>query len=49
MGVLSIAALAALLMTGAVSAERVYKWVDENGVVHYSATPPEQELSLIHI
>lgn len=22
-------------------AEQVYRWVDENGVVHYSATPPE--------
>lgn len=22
-------------------AEQVYRWVDENGVVHFSATPPE--------
>jgi hypothetical protein len=24
-----------------VQAEQVYRWVDENGGVHYSATPPE--------
>lgn len=32
-----------LLLAGSVSAQTVYKWVDENGDVHYSQTlPPEQ-------
>jgi len=35
--------LIALLVLPALSAwaEQVYRWVDENGVVHYGATPPE--------
>jgi hypothetical protein len=24
------------------AADKVYKWTDENGVVHYSATPPDE-------
>jgi hypothetical protein len=32
-----------LLLAGGLSAQTVYKWVDENGDVHYSQTlPPEQ-------
>jgi chromosome segregation ATPase len=32
-----------LLLAGALSAQTVYKWVDENGEVHYSQTlPPER-------
>ncbi|HHQ42067.1 MAG TPA: DUF4124 domain-containing protein [Chromatiales bacterium] len=36
------AALLALALgaPGAPAAERVYKWVDEQGVTHYSQTPP---------
>lgn len=26
----------------ALAADKVYKWTDENGVVHYSAKPPEE-------
>jgi len=34
------ALLALALGAGAAAAERVYKWVDEQGVTHYSQTPP---------
>ncbi len=36
--------LAVLLLAGfgqALAADKIYKWTDDNGVVHYSATPPE--------
>ncbi len=32
--------LATALAATAGGAERVYKWTDENGVVHYAASPP---------
>ncbi len=35
--------LLACLATNAMAKERVYKWVDENGVTHYSPTPPPGE------
>ncbi len=37
--------LAVLLLAGfghALAADKIYKWTDDNGVVHYSATPPDQ-------
>jgi hypothetical protein len=37
--------IAVLLLAGmaqALAADKVYKWTDDNGVVHYSATPPEE-------
>ncbi len=34
------ALLALALGAGAAAGERVYKWVDEQGVTHYSQTPP---------
>ena len=38
----TMAAIAALLWAGPGTAAEVYRWVDENGEVHYSATlPPE--------
>lgn len=41
---LKTAALLALLSLAGIgqvqAADKVYKWTDENGVVHYSATPP---------
>jgi len=38
----AIGAIAALLWAGPGAAAEVYRWVDENGEVHYSATlPPE--------
>ena len=30
------------LSTPLLAADKVYKWTDENGVVHYDAKPPEQ-------
>jgi len=33
---------AAVLWAGALSAAEVFTWTDENGVVHYSQTPPPQ-------
>lgn len=30
------------LLAGPLGAAEVYKWVDENGVVHYTDTPPER-------
>ncbi|MCB1626723.1 MAG: DUF4124 domain-containing protein [Xanthomonadales bacterium] len=30
------------LCSPALAADKVYKWTDENGVVHYDAKPPEQ-------
>lgn len=35
--------VAAGLLAGSLSAAEVYKWVDENGVVHYTDTPPERQ------
>lgn len=31
------------LLAGPLGAAEVYKWVDENGVVHYTDTPPERQ------
>ncbi|MCB1641339.1 MAG: DUF4124 domain-containing protein [Xanthomonadales bacterium] len=31
-----------LLSSPLLAADKVYKWTDENGVVHYDAKPPEQ-------
>jgi hypothetical protein len=31
------------LLAGPLCAAEVYKWVDENGVVHYTDTPPERQ------
>ena len=40
--ILASGALATLLVAGAAVAETVYRWVDENGVVHFGdAIPPE--------
>ena len=33
-------ALGVLAISSGASAERLYKWVDQDGKVHYSATPP---------
>lgn len=35
-----LAVLFCLCMAASVQAEEVYKWVDAEGVVHFSATPP---------
>ena len=35
-----ILALIVFLLTFGVSSAEIYSWVDENGVVHYSDTPP---------
>ncbi|MFK7955867.1 MAG: DUF4124 domain-containing protein [Lysobacterales bacterium] len=36
--------IAVSVFSGAsLAAERVYKWTDENGVVHFSATPPPDQ------
>ena len=35
--------LAALLTTGAAEAAKTYKWVDENGVTHFSTSPLPRE------
>ena len=32
-----------LLISFGVSAQKVYKWVDENGTTHYTTTPPENQ------
>jgi len=38
------AALCALSLAGAVAAQEVYRWVDENGEIHYSESlPPDYE------
>jgi hypothetical protein len=39
--ILSILALLGLLASVPAEAVSLYKWVDENGHVHYSQTPPE--------
>lgn len=39
--VVSAAVLAGLLAAGAAHADKVYKWVDRNGVVHYGDRPPD--------
>ena len=36
----ALSALALLLASGSVAGAELYKWVDENGVVNYSNTPP---------
>jgi hypothetical protein len=43
MMILTIAALfpLACLLAGPAWAQQMYKWTDENGVVHFSETPPE--------
>ncbi|MDF1822513.1 MAG: DUF4124 domain-containing protein [Alcanivoracaceae bacterium] len=38
-----IAALAVLAAAPAAHADKFYKWVDEDGVTHYGATPPEND------
>lgn len=39
---LALASLALILLTGADKEQRVYSWVDENGVTHYGdSVPPE--------
>ncbi len=38
-----IAALLLTLLALPASAEKVYKWVDENGVSHFSAQPPPEQ------
>lgn len=35
------AVCAAVLIANSASADQVYRWEDENGVVHYSSEPPE--------
>ena len=35
--------LAAVLTTTAAEAAKMYKWVDENGVTHFSTSPPTRE------
>jgi hypothetical protein len=40
MNKLTIAALLGALLTTPVMAAQYYKWIDENGVTHYSETPP---------
>lgn len=43
-------ALSLLLPATAVAKQKLYKWVDENGVTHYSAQPPaNQETSEIRV
>ena len=38
----AVVALAGLLLAaGAAHADKVYKWVDRNGVVHYGDRPPD--------
>lgn len=42
--IISAVMIATLLALGStVAAERVYKWTDENGVVHFSASPPPDQ------
>lgn len=38
--ILGITLVALLVCSGAAQAARTYKWVDENGVTHYSQYPP---------
>lgn len=33
--------LACAVASGAMAKDKFYRWTDENGVVHYSATPPD--------
>jgi hypothetical protein len=43
-GLLMTAVVLTLAMTGPLAeAQKMYKWTDENGVVHFSATPPPGE------
>ncbi|USE36306.1 DUF4124 domain-containing protein [Endozoicomonas sp. SCSIO W0465] len=35
----------ALLLSSAAIAEPIYKWKDNKGVVHFSTTPPEQQIN----
>lgn len=44
----AVSAIAALLWAGPAAAAEVYRWVDENGEVHYSATLPPEHLDRGH-
>ncbi len=42
--------VAMLLMSSQLWAEKIYKWVDENGQIHYSSTKPEgQEAETVKV
>jgi hypothetical protein len=43
MKVIKLLILVALLSSSAEAAQRLYKWVDQDGVVHYAEQPPENQ------
>ncbi len=45
MNTIRIAVIALALLASTLSYAEVYKWVDENGVTHYGATPPRSKPS----
>ncbi|MEM9532210.1 MAG: DUF4124 domain-containing protein [Pseudomonadota bacterium] len=47
--VLITVVLLGLVFATAHGAERVYKWVDENGVTHFSSTPPPEGAERVKI
>lgn len=47
--VLAAAVVLGLISAAAQAAERVYKWVDENGVTHFSSTPPPEGAERVKI
>jgi len=45
--VTAISIILSLSATDALAAKKFYKWVDDQGVVHYSATPPKGQKSSV--
>ena len=45
----SIFALAGLLAASLALADGAYRWVDEDGVVHYSDVPPDESAEVVNI
>ena len=43
MRIATIIVLSSLLLAAAAAAQQVYRWVDEDGVVHYSDQPPPND------
>lgn len=40
----SLAVLIAIGLSASVSAQQVYKWVDEDGTVHFTDSPPDEKV-----
>lgn len=44
MRVVFAAAIAASLLAGPLAAQQVYKWVDQDGTVHFTDSPPDESV-----